>query len=68
MLFRSAALAADIAYAITSSNPVATQMYSLYQEKLKDARFVDSTEGQNTLLDNGLADVIDAGSFINSRY
>ena len=64
----SAALAADIAYAITSSNPVATQMYSLYQEKLKDARFVDSTEGQNTLLDNGLADVIDAGSFINSRY
>ena len=64
----SAALAADIAYAVTSSNPVATQMYSLYQEKLKDARFVDSTEGQNTLLDNGLADVIDAGSFINSRY
>ena len=64
----SAALAADIAYAITSSNPVATQMYQLYQEKLKDARFVDATEGQNTLLDNGLADVIDAGSFINSRY
>ena len=64
----SSALAADIAYAITSSNPVAQQMYSLYQEKLKDARFVDATEGQNTLLDNGLADIIDAGSFINSRY
>jgi hypothetical protein len=64
----SAALAADIAYAVTSSNPVATQMYTLYQEKLKDARFVDSTEGQNTQLSNGLTDVIDAGSFINSRY
>lgn len=64
----SAALAADIAYAITSSNPVATQMYSLYQTKLQDARFVDSTEGQNTRLNKGLTDVIDAGSFINSRY
>jgi hypothetical protein len=64
----SAALAADIAYAITSSNPVSTTMYQLYQEKLKDARFVNATEGQNTILDNGLADVIDAGSFINSRY
>jgi hypothetical protein len=64
----SSALAADIAYAVTSSNPVSQTMYQLYQEKLKDARFVDATEGQNTLLDNGIADIIDASTFINSRY
>jgi hypothetical protein len=64
----SAALAADIAYAVTSSNPVSQTMYQLYQEKLKDARFVDATEGQNTLLDNGSADIIDASTFINSRF
>ena len=43
-------------------------MYQLYQEKLKDARFVDSTEGQNVDQDLGMADVIDAGTFINSRF
>ena len=64
----SAALAADIAYAVTSSNPVSQTMYQLYQEKLKDARFIDATEGQNTLLDNGSADIIDASTFINSRF
>jgi len=64
----SAALAADIAYAVTSSNPVSQTMFQLYQEKLKDARFIDATEGQNTLLDNGSADIIDASTFINSRF
>ena len=64
----SAALAADIAYAITSSNPVAVNMYNLYKEKLKEARFVDATEGQNIEQEEGMADVIDAGTFINSRY
>ena len=64
----SAALGADIAYAITSSNPVAQNMYELFQNKLKEARFVDATEGQNTNPDNGLTDVISADSWINSRY
>ena len=64
----SAALAADIAYAVTSSNPVSQNMYRLYQEKLREARFVDSTEGQNTTQEDGSANVIDAGSFINSRF
>ena len=64
----SAALAADIAYAITSSNPVAVNMYNLYKEKLKEARFDDATEGQNIEQEEGMADVIDAGTFINSRY
>ena len=64
----SAALAADIAYAVTSSNPTATNMYNLFQDKLKDARFVDSTEGQNLSPDKGMADVIGADTFINSRF
>lgn len=64
----SAALAADIAYAVTSSNPTAANMYQLFQSKLKEARFVDATEGYNTNPDNGQSDVIGASSFINSRY
>jgi hypothetical protein len=64
----SAALGADIAFGITSNNQTAQNMYQLFQEKLRDARFVDSTEGQNIEQDLGMADVIDAGTFINSRY
>ena len=64
----SSALAADIAYAVTSSNPVAQNMYSLYQTKLKDARFVDATEGQNTSQEDGMADVVDANDFLSSRF
>ena len=60
----SAALAADIAYAVTSSNPTATNMFNLFQSKLKEARFVDSTEGQNLSPDKGMADVIGADTFI----
>ena len=64
----SAALGADIAFGITSNNQTAQNMYQLFQDKLRDARFVDSTEGQNIEQDLGMADVIDAGTFINSRY
>jgi len=64
----SAALAADIAYAVTSSNPTASNMYKLFQDKLKEARFVDSTEGQNLNPEKGMADVIGADTFINSRF
>ena len=64
----SAALGADIAFGITSNNQTSQNMYQLFQDKLRDARFVDSTEGQNIDQDLGMADVIDAGTFINSRY
>ena len=64
----SASLAADIAYGVTSSNPVAQNMYTLFQDKLRDARFVDSTEGQNNAPDLGMTDSIDASTFITSRY
>jgi hypothetical protein len=67
-LAKDTALAADIAYAVTSSNPTASNMYNLFQDKLKEARFVDATEGQNTNPDNGQSDVIGASSFINARY
>jgi hypothetical protein len=43
-------------------------MYNLFQDKLKEARFVDATEGQNTNPDNGQSDVVGASSFINARY
>ena len=64
----SAALAADIAYAITSNNTTQQNMIAIYQDKLRDARFVDSTEGYNTTQEDGMTDVIDAGTFINSRF
>ena len=64
----SSALSADIAFAVTSNNTTATNMYNLFQDKLKDARFIDSTEGQNVEQDLGMADVIDTGTFINSRF
>ena len=64
----SASLGADIAFGVTSNNQTAQNMYSLFQDKLRDARFVDSTEGQNVEQDLGMTDVIDAGTFINSRF
>ena len=64
----AAAIAADIAYAITSNNTTQQNMINLYQNKLRDARFVDSTEGYNTTQEDGMTDVIDAGTFINSRF
>ena len=64
----SSSLAADMAFAITSNNNTTQNMYELFKEKLRDARFVDSTEGQNIDQDLGMTDVIDAGTFINSRY
>jgi len=64
----SAALGADIAFAVTSNNQTATNMYNLFQDKLKDARFVDSTEGQNLDQDLGMSDQIDSSTFINSRF
>ena len=64
----SASLGADIAFGVTSNNQTAKNMYELFKDKLRDARFVDSTEGQNVEQDLGMADVIDAGTFINSRF
>ena len=53
-------LAAELAYAVTQSNTVATQLEAIYREKLREARFVDASEG--TPYD------VDASTFINARY
>ena len=57
----SAALAADIAYAITGSTTVMQLFEGKYKEKLKDARFADATEGMPEELDADFP-------FIASRY
>ena len=64
----SSSLAADMAFAITSNNNTTQNMYELFKEKLRDARFVDSTEGQNIDQDLGMSDQIDSSTFINSRF
>jgi len=63
-----AALAADIAYPLSGSITLAAQLSSLYRDKLKEARFVDATEG-NTVNTSSIADseVISANTFINAR-
>ena len=40
----AAALAADLAYPLVGSSALGANMYSLYQTKLTEARFVDATE------------------------
>ena len=62
-------LAAEIAYPLVASNTLATNLFTLYEKKLSEARFVDATEGMPGALDN----VADRGgfqsnTFIQSRY
>lgn len=56
----AAKLAAEIAYAVTGSNTVVELSATLYAEKLREARFVDATEGATTRLE--------ASDFIESRF
>tara|TARA_R100001510_G_scaffold13288_1_gene10540 strand:- start:206 stop:784 length:579 start_codon:yes stop_codon:yes gene_type:complete len=58
----SARLAAELAYPITQSSTLMDRMFGLYQQKLKDARFADATEG--TVDDETR---IQADDFINAR-
>lgn len=55
----AAALAADLAYPIANSIGLQNNLFSIYQSKLSEARFVDATEGT--------PDVIIATDFINAR-
>ena len=48
----SAALAADISYAITGSTTVMQLFEAKYKEKLKDSRFADATEGMPDEIDS----------------
>ena len=56
----AARLAHEVCYAITGSTSLTNTTYSLYQEKLKEARFVDATEGAPQR--------IEASDFIESRF
>ena len=63
-----AALAADIAYPLSGSISLASQLATLYRDKLKEARFVDATEGNTTNTSSIQdSDVIAANTFINAR-
>jgi len=64
----SAALAADIAFAVTANATLVTTMKEIYKEKLSEAKHVDATEGQNTDPTMGQVDVILSDEFINSRF
>ncbi|BAQ86497.1 putative tail tubular protein [uncultured Mediterranean phage uvMED] len=65
----AAALAADIAYPLVGSNTLAQQLRLVYEDKLKEARFVDATEGTpasiTSVTDSGS---IEADTFIRSRF
>ena len=63
----SAALAADIAYAVTANATLATRMNEKYQLKLSEARHADAGEGYNTDATLGPTDNISSEDFINSR-
>lgn len=65
----SASLAADIAYNLVGSSALGANMYSLYQQKLTEARYVDATE-DNAINTSVVSDsrTIAADTFINSRF
>jgi hypothetical protein len=53
-------LASETAYAITGSNSIAQQMFSLYEARIREARSMDAMEGQ--------PDKIIANDFVNVRF
>ncbi len=65
----AAALAYDFAYPLVGSSTLAANMYTFYQDKLKEERFVDATE-DNTTSSTNIADSrnFSADTFVNSRY
>ncbi len=56
----SARLATEIAYAVTGSTTVVQLVTAIYDEKMREARFVDATEGAPQR--------IEASDFIESRF
>ena len=65
----AAALAADLAYPLVGSSALGANMYSLYQTKLTEARFVDATEDNAINTSVGTESrTVAADSFINARF
>lgn len=64
-----AALAADVAYPIVGSISLGEQMRALYEMKLKEARFVDATEGTPASIGSvTAAGSLESDVFIRSRF
>jgi hypothetical protein len=63
----SAALASDIAYAVTANATLQQRMAEKYQLKLSEARHADAAEGYNTDPTLGEVDNILSEDFLNSR-
>lgn len=64
-----AKIAADICYPIVGSVSLADYFRSVYEEKLKEARFVDATEGTPASIDSvSAAGALEADVFIRSRF
>jgi hypothetical protein len=56
----AARLAMEIAYAVTGSTTVVQLVSAMYDEKIREARFIDATEGAPQKLE--------ASDFIESRF
>jgi len=65
----TASLAADICYAIVGSITLADYFRNLYADKLREARFVDATEGTPASADSvTAAGSLESDVFIRSRF
>ena len=58
-----------MAYPLVASSALSTNMFQMYEMKLKEARFVDATEGMPGSMDQvGDYGSIEANTFISSRF
>ena len=65
----AAALAADLAYPLVGSSALSANMFTLYQSKLTEARFVDATEGTpDNVINVDRATYVESDMFIASRF
>jgi len=62
-------MAADLAYPLVGSSALSANMFTLYQSKLTEARFVDATE-DNDINTSVISDsrTVAADTFINARF
>lgn len=65
----AAAMASDLAYPLVGSSALSANMFTLYQSKLTEARFVDATE-DNDINTSVISDsrTVAADTFINARF
>lgn len=65
----TAAMAADLAYPIVGSTSLSQNMRAVYEDKLKEARFISATEGTpGSLTSHVDPGGIEADTFVRSRF